>query len=101
MDIHTKTDPETKIQLIVIELDRQSKLLADFNFRLKEIEGLKLGRELQIISADIKDLKKKVLELNEFKNDFITARYNQLHKEPTLAEKIKKIVKLKVNFVNK
>ena len=108
MDIHTKTDSETKIQLIVLKLDeldsngkkeavermnlesrlkvlesKDSKIaISNLEARLKGLEELKLATSIGILETDVKELKKKIMELSEFKNDFITATYNKKMEKP-------------------
>lgn len=73
IDLHTpKLDIATQIQLIILKLGELEKRLDDMKIsssnisaRLKGLEDLKLPQELQILQIDIKELKKKVLRLEE------------------------------------
>lgn len=65
LDYHQKLDIETKIQLIVLELDKIKTDIGNLSTRLKNLENLKLPQELQILQAEVRELKKKVLEKSD------------------------------------
>jgi len=56
MDIHTKTDPETKLQLIVIKLDDLEKDIEILNSKIKEIDKSFGGLSISEIAHEIKDV---------------------------------------------
>ena len=62
-------DELTLLTLRVIALETKSGMVekdfANLSARIKNLEDLKLPQELQIISVDIKELKKKVLEASK------------------------------------
>jgi len=55
-------DKETLTQLRFIENENK---IANLSARIKLLEDLKIAQELWIFAGEIKDLKRKVLELNK------------------------------------